>query len=184
MAWWHGGTSMPRASKRHSSTCLTVTEENSLESAVLVGGALEEGEQRWHLTGLCETTQIVWMYEISDRASETKTWERKSRYFISWGEIYLPQGLLHVFSLSLRPYPLSSVSNSFGPSLLDRVLVETELFPNRPSGSSIHLNDRLGYGWMEISQPFYIGQVVSGSPSGSICRCLYCPAVCCLIIVS
>jgi hypothetical protein len=64
----------------------------------------------------------------------------------------------------------TSVSNRSGPSLRVRVWVKAELFPNWRSGLSTHLNCQFGYGSMEISQPVWIGRVVSGSPSGSICR--------------
>ena len=63
-----------------------------------------------------------------------------------------------------------SVSNGSGPSLRVRVRVQTEPLPNWESGSSIYPNCARRYGSMVNSQPVWIGQVVSGSPSGSIYR--------------
>ena len=66
-------------------------------------------------------------------------------------------------------YRLLSDSNGSGPSLRVRVRVRTEPLPNWWSGLSTHPNCQFGYGSMQISQPVWIGRVVSGSPSGSIC---------------
>jgi len=67
-------------------------------------------------------------------------------------------------------YDRYSVSNGSGPSLRVQVRVRTEPLPNWRSGLSTHPNCEFGYGSMQISQPVWIGRVVSGSPSGSICR--------------
>jgi len=64
----------------------------------------------------------------------------------------------------------ASVSNGSGLSLRVRVEVQPEPLPNWRSGLSIYLNRQLGYGSMVNSQSIWIGQVVSGSPSGSIHR--------------
>jgi hypothetical protein len=63
-----------------------------------------------------------------------------------------------------------SIRNSSEPSHRVRVRVQTEPFPNWWSGLSINLNCQLGYGSQVNSQPIWIGQVVSGSPCGSIYR--------------
>jgi hypothetical protein len=64
----------------------------------------------------------------------------------------------------------ASVNNSSGPSLRVLVRVRTELLPKWWSWLSPHLKYQFGYSWMDISQSVWIGRVVSGSPSGSICR--------------
>jgi len=48
---------------------------------------------------------------------------------------------------------ITSVSNGSGLSLWVRLLVQTELLPNWPSGSSTNPNCPLGYGSMANSQP-------------------------------
>ena len=48
---------------------------NSSGRAVLAQGVLEEDERTWQGTRPWGTTQIPWIYEISDRASENKSWE-------------------------------------------------------------------------------------------------------------
>ena len=72
--------------------------------------------------------------------------------------------------LLLPDSSLCSVSNGSGPSLRVRVWVTTEPLPNWQSGLSTHPNSQFGYGLMQTSQPVWIGHVVSGSPSWSICR--------------
>jgi len=64
----------------------------------------------------------------------------------------------------------ASVSNGSRPALQVRVRVGTEPFPTWWTGSSIHPNRQFVYGLMDISQPVWVGCVVSGLSSGSICR--------------
>lgn len=64
---------------------------------------------------------------------------------------------------------LDSVSNGSRLVLRVRVWVGTEWFPNWRTWSSMHLNRQFGYGSMDISQPLWIGRVVSRLSAGSIC---------------
>jgi len=75
----------------------------------------------------------------------------------------------HPISL-LEDWLKGSVSNSSRPSRWVRVQIQTEPLPNCRSGLPINLNLQLEYGSMMNSQPVWIGQVVSGSPSGFIYR--------------
>jgi hypothetical protein len=76
------------------------------------------------------------------------------------------------------------VSNGSGPSLRVLVWVQTKLLPNWPSGSSRNPNCPLGYGFIENSQPVWMGRVVSGSPSGSIYSFIFGSWIWSLLIVS
>lgn len=68
------------------------------------------------------------------------------------------------------PAVFPSLSNVTGPSLQVQVRVQSERLPHWGSGLSIHLNGRLWYSSMVITQPIWFGQVPSRSPSGSIYR--------------
>jgi len=66
-------------SKRYGNsrtTSFKASKGNLWASAVLAWGALEEGERKWQGTQPWGTTQIAWIYEISESACETKSWER------------------------------------------------------------------------------------------------------------
>jgi len=77
-------------------------------------------------------------------------------------------------------------SDSYGcrPLFSVRIQLQTKPLPNWRSGLSIHPNHQLWNGWMAIYQPVSIGQVVSGSPSGSITRFIWGSCLCRVIIVS
>jgi len=68
-----------------------------------------------------------------------------------------------------------SISNGSGPSLRVRVWVQTELSPKLWSGLSTHPNHQHRYRLMEISEPVWIGRVVSGSPSWTSYTFIYGP---------
>jgi len=78
----------------------------------------------------------------------------------------------------------TTASYRCGPWLRFRVSVETEPLLNWQSGSSLQLNCLLGYSRTEIPPPVWIGRVVCGLPSGSICRFILCLWFCCVIMKS
>ena len=81
-------------------------------------------------------------------------------FIMGWANPHL--AILHLFK--------ASVSNGSGPPFRVWVRVQTESLPNWRSGLSINPNCQLGYGLKVNSQPGWIRQVVSRSPSGSIYR--------------
>ena len=85
------------------------------------------------------------------------------------GGSYMKQ-TLKIKSYCMVSMTIPSVSNGSGPSNWDRVWVRAQMLANRRSGLSIHLKRQFGSGSMLISQPVWLGRVVSGSPSGSVCR--------------
>jgi len=80
-------------------------------------------------------------------------------------------GLMRISCAS--QFTIAGVSTGSGLSLPVRVQVQTEPLPNWRSRLSMNGNIQFGYGSMVNSQPVWIGQVVSGSPSGSIYRFIY-----------
>jgi len=95
----------------------------------------------------------------------------------TWGQVHnseinIPKDIFqqHADAPEYPPYNLGRVSNGSGPSLRVWVWVGTKLSPNWSSGSSIHPNYQMWYSSMEISEPVWIGRVVSGLSSGSVSR--------------
>jgi len=64
----------------------------------------------------------------------------------------------------------ASINNGSGQLVRACFWVGTESAPTRPSGLPINGNHPFGYGSIENSLPFRIGQVLSGLSSGSICN--------------
>jgi len=62
---------MPQRYGNSRTTPFNASKENSRGRA-----PWEEGERKWQGTQPWGTTQIAWIYEISERGSETKSWER------------------------------------------------------------------------------------------------------------
>jgi len=81
-------------------------------------------------------------------------------------------------------YPMTSVSNGSGPSLQVWVQEGTDLLSNWQSRWWITSNRHFTYSLIEVFQPIWFGQVVSGLSSRSICRFRHCSCFCCLIMIS
>jgi len=78
----------------------------------------------------------------------------------------------------------SSDTYGSGPPLWVQVRVRTKWLRSWGSGLSTDRHCPPRYGSMDISQPLWIGQVISGLPRGSICRFIYRFSFCSVIIVS
>jgi len=63
----------------------------------------------------------------------------------------------------------TSVSNGTGLLILAMVIVRIEHWPTTWFGSPLHTYYHFGYSSIDMSQPIWIGWVVSGLSSGSIC---------------
>jgi len=85
----------------------------------------------------------------------------KRKFNITWNEF-----VKH----SCKNVHMNTVNNGSGLSLKARNQDKTEPLPDWRSGLSIHPNRPLVYGLMEITQPIWIGWVLSWSLSGSIHR--------------
>jgi len=128
------------------------------------------------------TTHVAWLSEkewrqllpqkrnptrvsLNDCYRLTKS-PRENSVLLSW----CTESGQHRCHSSILPFTKSSVSNSSRPWHQGQARVETEPLPNWRCWLSIYPSCQFGYSSMDISQPIWIGRVVSRSPSGSICR--------------